>query len=135
MKRSLNLALGLVFLSLAGCQQKAGQEAKTETPADQSAGHAATETAPAQTQTAAAGETVTLAGNVGCGHCNFGKTSECSSAIQTADGNVTVIDGVAHDSELWKLREENMKPAEVTGTVAQGPDGLQHMQMASFKIL
>jgi len=135
MKRSFILALGLAFLSvIAGCQ-KSGQEAKTQTPADQTAEHAATETAPAQTQTAAAGEPVTLTGNVGCGHCNFGKTSECSSAIQTADGNVTVIDGIAHDSELWKLREENMKPAEVTGRIAQGPDGLQHMQMTSFKIL
>jgi hypothetical protein len=129
MKRPLILFLGLALLSVAGCQK-----AKTEAPAGQTAEHAATETAPAQTQTAA-GETVTLTGNVGCGHCNFGKTSECSSAIQTADGTVTVIDGVSTDSELWKLREENMKPAEVTGTIAQGPDGLQHMQMASFKIL
>jgi len=135
MKRPIILFLGLALLSVvAGCQ-KASQEAKTEAPAGQTAEHAASETAPAQTQTAAAGENVTLTGNVGCGHCNFGKTSECSSAIQTADGTVTVIDGVGTDSELWKLREENMKPAEVTGTIAQGPDGLQHMQMASFKIL
>jgi hypothetical protein len=132
MKRPFVLFLGLALLSVvAGCQ-KGSQEAKTE--AGQTAEHAATETAPAQTQTAA-GETVTLTGNVGCGHCNFGKTSECSSAIQTADGTVTVLDGVGTDSELWKLREENMKPAEVTGTIAQGPDGLKHMQMASFKIL
>ena len=131
MKRPLILFLGLALLSVvAGCQN-ASQ--KTETPAGQTAEHATTETAPAQTQ--AAGETVTLTGNVGCGHCNFGKTSECSSAIQTADGKVTVLDGVGTDSELWKIREENMKPAEVTGTIAQGPDGLQHMQMASFKIL
>ncbi|HWN80509.1 MAG TPA: hypothetical protein VNM87_00290 [Candidatus Udaeobacter sp.] len=134
MKRPVILALGLVLLAaIAGCQSTSHQEAQA--PAEKSAEHAATETAPAQTQTAAAGAPVTLTGNVGCGHCNFGKTSECSSAIQTADGNVTVIDGVAHDSELWKLREENMKQAEVTGTMAQGPDGLQHLQMTSFKIL
>jgi hypothetical protein len=131
MKR-LSIAYGIALaVALAGCQGSNKQAA--EEPA--SAGHPAGEQAATETAPAGGAEVVTLTGNVGCGHCNFGKTSECSSAIQTADGTVTVIDGVSLDSELWKLREENMKPAEVTGTIAQGPDGLQHIQMASFKIL
>jgi hypothetical protein len=111
----LTLCILGISLSLAGCQS-GGKESETGN-------------APAGSQD------VTLAGTVGCGHCNFGKTGECSSAIQTADGQVTVIDGVSHDSELWKLREENAKPAEVTGTLSQGTDGLPHLKMSSYKIL
>jgi hypothetical protein len=115
MKRLAGLLTLGIGLSLAGCQS-GGKEAQTDT-------------APASDQE------VTLAGTVGCGHCNFGKTSECSSAIQTADGQITVLDGVSTDSELWKLREENSKPAEVTGTLSQGTDGLPHLKMSSYKIL
>jgi len=108
------LSLGLI-VAFAGCQS-GGKEAESG-------------------NNAPAGGEVTLAGTVGCGHCNFGKTGECSSAIQTADGNVTVLDGVSMDSDLWKLREENAKAAEVTGTLSQGPDGLPHLKMSSYKIL
>jgi len=130
--KELSFALGIALVvGLMGCQG-AGKQATEENAAAQ---HPAGEQAATQTPPAGEAQAVTLAGNVGCGHCNFGKTSECSSAIQTADGTVTVIDGVSTDSELWKLREENMKPAEITGTIAQGPDGLQHIQITSFKIL
>lgn len=132
--KHLSLALALVFaVALAGCQGSGKQATEEAAPASQATEQAQGQPA-AQTTPAAEGQ-VTLAGNVGCGHCNFGKTSECSSAIQTADGSVTVIDNVDPTHELWKLREENMKPAEVTGAVAQGPDGLQHIQMTSYKIL
>jgi hypothetical protein len=130
--KQLSVGLVLALVALAGCQP-ASKEAQTEKPSAAPAAEQASATTEAATTASA--QPVTLSGTVGCGHCNFGKTSECSAAIQTADGNVTVIDGVTHDSELWKLREENATPAEVTGTVAQGPDGLQHMQMASYKIL
>ncbi len=124
----------LFGLALIGCGGQQGEQAATHGDTQS----AATESAPAadtETPAAEASAPVTLTGTVGCGHCNFGKTSSCSAAIQTAAGDVYVIDGVEHDSELWKLREENAKACEVTGTVAKGDDGLMHLNLGSYKIL
>ncbi len=131
-------ALALVLaLPLIGCGNKAAeQQATTEGTHSQPA---ATETAAPATETApaveATGTPVTLTGLVGCGHCNFQKTEHCSAAIQTAGGEVYVIDGVTTDSEIWKLREENAKNCEVVGPVAKGEDGLNHIKMTSYKVL
>ena len=128
-------ALALAF-ALIGCGNKAQQEQAATPPEGTQSQPAATETAPAtDTATESAGTPVTLTGLVGCGHCNFSKTDHCSAAIQTAAGDVYVIDGVTTDSELWKLREENAKNCEVVGTVAKGEDGLSHIKMTSYKVL
>lgn len=126
-------ALALV-LAVIGCGNKA-EERQAATPAEGTqAQPAATESAPG-TETAPAATPVTLTGLVGCGHCNFSKTEHCSAAIQTAGGEVYVIDGVTTDSELWKLREENAKNCEIVGMVSPGSDGLNHIMMASYKVL
>jgi hypothetical protein len=123
-------------LALIGCGNKTSEQQASAPP--EGSQPAATETTPA-TEAAPATETagtpVTLTGLVGCGHCNFQKTQHCSAAIQTASGEVVVIDGVTTDSEIWKLREENAKNCEVIGTVAKGEDGLNHIKMTSYKVL
>lgn len=123
-------------LALIGCGNKAQQEQAAAPPEGTQSQPAATETTPAtETATETAGTPVTLSGLVGCGHCNFQKTEHCSAAIQTAAGEVYVIDGVTTDSEIWKLREENAKNCELVGTVAKGEDGLNHIKMTSYKVL
>ncbi len=134
MKSMSGVLAVLLALALVGCGGSQTQEEHGATTTDETHSQAASETAPAE-GAPAEGSMVTLTGTVGCGHCNFGKTEHCSSAIQTAAGELYVIDGVGQDDELWKLREENAKQCEVSGTVTKGEDGLMHVTMSSYKVL
>lgn len=123
----------ILAVCLVGCQGGGEQQATTEETASTET-QGSHETAPAAQVTE--GETVTLTGTVGCGHCTFGTTDHCMAAIKVASGDIYVIDGVEEDSELWKERVEGTKQAEVTGTIEKSEtDGLMHVSMSSYKIL
>ena len=136
MKLVSGLCALMLALALAGCggtgSDQATAEKKTAEPA-QTSEPAQTATREAAPAAQTAGTPTTLAGTLGCGHCNYEKTAECAAAIQTAGGEVYVIDGVTVPSPLWSAREAR-KQAQITGTVAKGEDGLMHLAMTSYQL-
>lgn len=119
MKLVAGLCALVLAVALAGCGGTGSDQAKVEKKTAEPA--------------AAAGTPVTLAGTLGCGHCNYEKTAECAAAIQTANGDVYVIDGVTVPSPLWSAREAR-KQAQITGTVAKSEDGLMHLALTSYQL-
>ena len=61
------------------------------------------------------GTEITVAGKLGCGHCNYQASDGCSAAIQTAEGAVFILD-VAEESKWFQNRFGGAK-LEVTGKV------------------
>jgi hypothetical protein len=47
---------------------------------------------------------VTLEGNIGCGHCNFHVKEECSLAFKDTDGEIYIIDAGDQQEELMDKR-------------------------------
>jgi hypothetical protein len=128
--RTIGRLVAALLVSLAaGCSKKA--------PADRDASRAGAEPAPgaATTQTgdAAAGGEIQVTGTLGCGHCNFHVTPECSASMKTATGALYVLDGVSEGSELWSKRLEPGHEITVVGTVLEA-EGIKHVAMTSFEI-
>jgi hypothetical protein len=133
------VVLALLVWSLAGtgcsknepAEQQAGQASGTqsESPA---AEPQAPGTTTAQKGEAVAGGEVTLAGTLGCGHCTYHVTPECSPCIKTAAGAVYVIDGAGEGSELMEKRFDALE-VSVAGTVV-GSEEPKHIAMTSYTI-
>jgi hypothetical protein len=119
------LTMGMILV-LAGCSGSSQEEGT----ASDDAATAETHGTVATTETA--GETVTLAGTTGCGHCNFHIGDGCAAAMKTADGTIYIIDGVDHGSDLFTKRMEE-KPVTVVGTVSE-IDGVQHVDLTSYEL-
>ena len=63
-------------------------------------------------------ETMTLTGDLGCGHCSHQMGTSCSAALQTADGTVYILDGMGAGDMPFDKRFDGLK-LKVVGAVAQ----------------
>ena len=112
------MVLAIAGLALGcGTTEKAEETADHSSPADKDA-HA--HDTPAATEMA---EATTLEGKLGCGHCNYKVGNECSLAMQTASGEVFLIEATQNQEELMAQRYD--QPAvKVEGKVSE-VDGLK----------
>jgi len=109
------MVLAITGLAL-GCGTTDKAE-ETATPADEPA---QTQETPATTEMA---EATVIEGKLGCGHCNYKVSNECSLAMQTASGDVYVIEAAENQEELMAQRYD--QPAvKVEGKVSE-VDGLK----------
>ncbi len=76
-------------------------------------------------------ETVELKGTLGCGHCQFHKTSSCAAALKTADGKIYVIDNA---TPAITAAREDAAPANVAGTVTE-KNGVLHIQATKQELV
>jgi hypothetical protein len=129
------LAVALVF-AWAGCSKNAPehQEAASQMHGDAHAGQtdASQTTTPDESQAATGGAEVSLAGTLGCGHCNYHVATECAAAIKTASGDVYLIDNADKDSELFQKRYDGIQ-VTVNGNVSE-TDDVNHITMTSYKV-
>ena len=69
----------------------------------------------------AVAEAATYTGTIGCGHCTYHVTDECSPCMKTADGTVYVIESAADHDKLMGDRFSG-KELTVVGTVEKSGD-------------
>jgi hypothetical protein len=93
----------------------------------------ATEEAARTVTVEAAGGEVVLTGTLACGHCTFHKTPACAAGLQTADGKMYILDGVAEGSELFEERNSE-KQVKVVGTLGEMKDQMQHVMVESYEM-
>jgi hypothetical protein len=124
------LSLVTILCLAVGCASGEKPNGGAKAPA-QNAYNEQTSAAPAATSgQPASGTVVQVTGKMGCGHCNFHIGETCSAAMQTADGKIYVIDGVAEDSEVFKNRMSG-KEITVAGVVKE-VDGISHIEAKSI---
>lgn len=141
--RSAMLVAFAGALALGCAREKAAEDAATEPqpgatgsavePASPSGDAAGSSSAAADAEGAASAGEVQIAGLLGCGHCTFHVTPDCSPCVKTKAGDIYVIDGVGEDADLWEKRLEEGHQITVTGAVL-GSDKLKHVAMTSFEI-
>jgi hypothetical protein len=137
----LSLFCLVALLALTACGGGGGEAESTAQTGDQTADQMA-ETTPAgetadgshlaQAKMPVEGETISVEGTLGCGHCNYHVGEKCSAAIQTADGAIYILD-VAEDSEWFQDRFSGKKLA-VEGKV-HIVDDLHHIEASSIQPL
>jgi len=130
------LAAGLLLVGCAGGDGGAdadasGEEASAAAMTDDHAGHDHGDDAPGEM----AATPVTLTGTMGCGHCTFKKGTSCSSAIETADGTIYLLEGadVGQGSELFDKRMDGLT-VTVTGTPME-KDGETVVTVTSHEVM
>jgi ABC-type Zn uptake system ZnuABC Zn-binding protein ZnuA len=116
----------------AGC---ASQDSESGETAAQAQSPPATETLPAEAVVAEAvvaeAAVATVTGTMGCGHCTYKTTTSCAAALQTDDGVVWILEGVAEDSELFTGRYD-LGTVAVTGT-KRAEEGTQYLAVQSYE--
>jgi hypothetical protein len=137
------LAVGLVILAAAcssgdnNAVEGAADQAKETTEAAQAAADQVAADAQSATVDVAeairTGEPVTLAGKSGCGHCSFNIGTSCSAAMQTADGQIYILDNVDQKSKLFEDRKSGMN-LQIAGVVTE-KDGVRHLAVDSYEII
>ncbi|MEZ4647750.1 MAG: hypothetical protein R3E97_03010 [Candidatus Eisenbacteria bacterium] len=144
MKRLLTLGVATIAFALVACgggesgktdtAQHDDMAKKTESAAQQMAtehpGQAGGSPEGGDAPKLTTGSEITLTGNMGCGHCNFQIGNHCTAAMQTADGQIVIFDGVAEDSEMFQNRMDGAK-VEVAGVVSYDADGVAHMKLTN----
>jgi hypothetical protein len=138
-KLVVTIILGCVLVLGVGCQSgSTDQPAAAETTQDAAndagsmadAGEAAEA---ASADLSSVGAEVQLAGTLGCGHCSFTKGDRCSAAVQTADGDIVILD-VADDHELYAERFSG-RAVTVDGAVAKlADDGTPHVEVSTYEL-
>ena len=128
--KALSLILICALCVAIGCASESDQSSGTPSGSGDSE---STSQAADHSSGAASGDMVTLVGTSGCGHCNFHKGESCSAAMKTADGNIYILDGVDHDSEMFQKRMDGIQ-VKVTGVVAERA-GDNHVTVHSLEML
>lgn len=132
------LVAGLMLIGCAGGDggadadaDAAADGASAAAMTDDHAGHDHADDAPGEM----AATPVTLTGKMGCGHCTFKKGTSCSSALQTADGTIYLLEGegVGQGSELFGKRLDG-PTITVTGTSMQ-KDGEHVVAVTSHEVM
>lgn len=90
-------------------------------------------TTPAETGTAAQTASMTVEGQLGCGHCSHQIGTSCSAAVQTAEGKVYILEDMAAGSEPFDQRF-GQKKIRVTGTVTVN-EGVSTMKVTDYQLL
>ena len=118
MKTLLKFVLITLIAAAVGCSGGSDQsEGAADAGGEQHSAIDAAEEVVAKTESRQLeeGSEVTVAGKLGCGHCNYQVGEGCSAAIQTAEGTIFILD-VAEESEWFQKRFGGAK-LEVTGKV------------------
>lgn len=133
------IIVGFALVLAVGCQSgstnqptaaETTQDAANDTGSMADAGEVAEA---ASSDLSSVGAEVQLAGTLGCGHCSFSKGDRCSAAVQTADGDIVVLD-VADDHELYAERFSG-RAVTVDGAVAKrADDGTPHVEVTSYEL-
>ena len=127
--KTLSLVLAAALTLVLGCSGESDEPSDT---AQEAATMSSAEKVTADQEAAETG-TVTLVGKSGCGHCTFHRGESCAAALQTADGNIYLLDNIDPDSELFKKRMDGV-PVTVTGTVVvRGGD--KHVTVESHELM
>ena len=117
-------ALAIAVLAL-GCgsgektETAKNEPAATEEAQDQAAAETHADTggklkAPADAEMAS----VTLEGNIGCGHCNFHVKEECTLAFKDADGEIYIVEAGDQQEALMDARTDE-PAALIAGRVGE----------------
>lgn len=139
MTQMLRLALTMALIAaggtLVGCGGSGDAPASDQQPGDATHGEmsatsdATTDAGDAMGHTASP---VTVAGAVGCGHCNYHMTESCQVVVKTDAGTYVVVDGVDRNGELWNERFSG-KHLEVVGAMTEA-GGQEHVAMQSYTL-
>lgn len=129
MIRTLSVFFALALI--AGCGGNSGGS-------DQEAAHEAANEATQESSALVApasydGESVTLEGSLGCGHCTHQMGTSCSAALQTADGTVYILDGMTDGDAPFDKRFDGLK-MKVVGPTAMN-EGTHFVKVESFEEL
>lgn len=73
----------------------------------------------------------TLSGKLGCGHCEYHVTKDCSAVFKTAEGKTYVIDNPT--KEVMDARFDGNQ-VKVAGKVTE-KDGVQHVQASKQELV
>jgi len=131
---SVLLAIGLLA---TGCAGQSDRESTAETGTTEMQGEETiaepmtSEATEAVTAIVDEAGVVTVAGNVGCGHCNFGIGDHCAAAMKTADGTIYLLEGV-DDTPVFTDRKTG-KPIEVVG-VEKDTDGVRTIVVQTWEM-
>ena len=107
-------ALAITVLAL-GC----GSGEKTDTAKNEAAAETHADTGgklkvPADAEMAS----VTVEGNIGCGHCSFHLTDECALAFKDSDGEIYLVEAGDRQEELMEQRTDE-PAARIVGRVSE----------------
>lgn len=129
--RMLTISL-VALLALAACSS--GSQDQAAEPAANQATEATTPTTETTDMAAPAVMTgeIEIAGTLGCGHCTHSIGESCSAAVQTADGAIYILEGVAAGDELFEDRYSG-KTVTVRGTAVER-DGVGYVTVAGFDL-
>ena len=61
---------------------------------------------------------VTLEGNIGCGHCSFQVKEECTLAFKAADGEIYIVEAGDRQEELMEVRTDEPS-AVIAGRIGE----------------
>ena len=135
--RKLALWIVPLFAVGLGCSARQAEDAADQAApraddAANTAEHAVEEVAHHGPEGVSEGEMITVAGTLGCAHCTHQIGTTCAAAIQTAEGVVYILDGVAADSELFEKRYDGTV-VTVVGTPSE-QDGAHHVAVTSYQM-
>jgi hypothetical protein len=133
------LILALIGL-VVGCGKKANETTGDQAAAVQTEAGKMVEQAQEATdalsgrmkEAESAVEMATYTGTIGCGHCTYHVTDECSPCLQTADGTVYVIESEQDHDALMGDRFSG-KEITVVGTV-EPSDGAAILHASTVEI-
>jgi hypothetical protein len=130
--RMLLIAFLAVF-AFAACSSGGGDSTTQEsTAATETESHAPAETEAEATTVAVLTGDVAISGKLGCGHCTHGIGDGCSAAVQTADGAIYILEGMAEGEAPFDQRFDG-KQISVSGTSVER-DGVGYITVASFDL-
>ena len=114
-------AMMVLVLGCGGSTEQAKTTAETEEPAQTESSQDIAAVTPDKVKAPEGIEfaSMTLEGKLGCGHCSFQVKEECSLAMQTADGEIYMIEAGDRQDELMdkRLDEPEIKIAGRVGEV------------------
>ncbi len=111
----------VLVLGCGGSTEQARTTAEAEEPAQTESSQDIAAATPAKVKAPEGIELASMAleGKLGCGHCSFQAKEECSLAMQTADGEIYMIEAGDRQEELMdkRLDEPEIKIAGRVGEV------------------
>jgi hypothetical protein len=135
----VSIAAGVLLMGCSGGESDdadagaSGGEIPAAAAVDDHAGH--DHAADTQGEMTATATPVTVSGKMGCGHCTYQIGTVCSSALETADGKIYLLEGmgVSSGSELFDKRKDGLS-LTVTGMEME-KDGVAVIAVTEHEIM
>jgi hypothetical protein len=108
---ALSYAVTLLLVASAGC---GGGDSTEKAEVESSQAMASMDAA----RHGALGQLASFEGKLGCGRCTYEKSTTCSPAVQTADGEVYMIEAGARQDELSTHRLDRPE-VKISGRVSE----------------